>query len=103
MKNNLYRLIAVAAAAVYALGACSTTDNSTPSDTSATKLKVTTSFYPLTYLVKEIGGENVSVIDLTPPTGSAHDAEISPPRLQTWRNQMRCFILQLFLPQSIKQ
>ncbi|MDR6938986.1 metal ABC transporter substrate-binding protein [Arcanobacterium hippocoleae] len=81
MKNNLYRLIAVAAAAVYALGACSTTDNSTPSDTSATKLKVTTSFYPLTYLVKEIGGENVSVIDLTPPTGSAHDAEISPAQI----------------------
>ncbi|XCB30309.1 zinc ABC transporter substrate-binding protein [Arcanobacterium hippocoleae] len=93
MKNNFSRLIAVTIAAAYALGACSTTNSSTKSGDDAEKLNVTTSFYPLTYLVKEIGGKHVEITDLTPPTGSAHDAEISPAQIAKMEKSDAVFYL----------
>jgi zinc transport system substrate-binding protein len=39
------------------------------------KLNVVTTFYPLEYLSKEIGKDNVSVRVLTPPGGEPHDFE----------------------------
>ena len=36
------------------------------------------SFYPLAYLAERIGGDAVTVTDLTPPGGHAHDLELSP-------------------------
>lgn len=41
------------------------------------KLKVTTSFYPLSYLVERIGGGYVSVTNLTPVGSEPHDFEPS--------------------------
>lgn len=41
------------------------------------KLKVTTSFYPLSYLVERIGGDNVFVTNLTPVGSEPHDFEPS--------------------------
>lgn len=43
----------------------------------ASKFKVTTSFYPLSYLVERIGGEYVSVTNLTPVGSEPHDFEPS--------------------------
>lgn len=45
--------------------------------TDTDKLKVTTSFYPLWYLVDRIGGEYVSVTNLTPVGSEPHDFEPS--------------------------
>ncbi|MET8678559.1 metal ABC transporter substrate-binding protein [Streptomyces sp. NPDC004647] len=42
------------------------------------KLDVVASFYPMEYLAEEIGGEHVSVSDLTEPGAEPHDLEISP-------------------------
>lgn len=42
------------------------------------QLHVLTSFYPLQYLVEEIGGDLVTVGSLTPPGGEPHDVELSP-------------------------
>lgn len=41
------------------------------------KLKVTTSFYPLTFLAERIGGELVEITDLTPAGVEPHDFEPS--------------------------
>ena len=44
---------------------------------SGNKLKVTTSFYPLTFLVEQIGGSQVVVTTLTPAGVEPHDFEPS--------------------------
>lgn len=42
------------------------------------KVDVVASFYPLTYVVHEVGGDRVAITDLTPAGGEAHDLELSP-------------------------
>ncbi len=39
------------------------------------RVEVVTSFYPLAYLVEEIGGPHVRVVNLTPPGVESHDFE----------------------------
>lgn len=43
--------------------------------TTQKKIVVTTSFYPLAFLVKRIGGEYVEVVNLTPAGSESHDFE----------------------------
>ncbi|MDK8351175.1 zinc ABC transporter substrate-binding protein, partial [Gleimia europaea] len=45
---------------------------------SSDPLVVKASFYPLQYLVEQIGGDLVSVDSLTPPGTDAHSLELSP-------------------------
>ncbi|MEW6902772.1 metal ABC transporter substrate-binding protein [Trueperella pyogenes] len=74
-----YKLLPLIFASALALSACTSTPNNAASSSApADKLKVTTSFYPLTYLTEKIGGERVSVTDLTPPGADAHGVELSP-------------------------
>ncbi|MDT0411150.1 MULTISPECIES: metal ABC transporter substrate-binding protein [Streptomyces] len=56
------------------LAACSSTASGTGEDG---KLRVTSAFYPLTYLAEEIGGSHVDVDTLTKPGQEPHDLEIS--------------------------
>lgn len=53
---------------------------SSQSDTS-TVLNVAASFYPLQYLVEQIGGDRVAVSSLTPPGAEPHDLELSPAKV----------------------
>lgn len=55
------------------LVACSATSAST-----ASKLSVTAAFYPLQFLAERIGGNAVSVTNLTPPGAEPHDLELRP-------------------------
>ncbi|WP_328317401.1 metal ABC transporter substrate-binding protein [Streptomyces sp. NBC_00388] len=78
---NVRRLIpatavsAAVAAALVALSACS---GSATADHKDGKLHVVASFYPLQYLTQEIGGDHVSVTNLTKPGVEPHDLELSP-------------------------
>ncbi|MET0800671.1 MAG: zinc ABC transporter substrate-binding protein [Actinomycetota bacterium] len=45
---------------------------------SASALAVVASFYPLAYAVERVGGDAVSVTDLTPPGTEPHDLELTP-------------------------
>lgn len=66
-------------ASALALSACSSAPDAGSTDSAdSSALKVTTSFYPLTYLAERIGGEHVAVTDLTPPGADAHGVELSP-------------------------
>ncbi|WP_235001801.1 metal ABC transporter substrate-binding protein [Arcanobacterium ihumii] len=69
------KFAAVVGAAALALAGCS---GSGTDSKSSSKLNVSTSFYPITYLVEKIGGDAVKVNDLTPPGSDAHGAELSP-------------------------
>ena len=42
------------------------------------RLRVVTSFYPLRFLVEQIGGDAVEVASLTPPGVEPHDYELTP-------------------------
>ncbi|MBB2923587.1 metal ABC transporter substrate-binding protein [Cellulomonas cellasea] len=49
-------------------------------------LDVLASFYPLQYVVEQVGGEHVAVASLVPPGGEPHDLEISPHKVQELRD-----------------
>ena len=66
--------VAVAAAAV-AVSGCS---DSSPANGATKTLRVTANFYPVEESAKAIGGELVSVSDLTPVGGEPHDLELRP-------------------------
>ncbi|MBZ4318106.1 metal ABC transporter substrate-binding protein [Streptomyces huiliensis] len=70
--------IAVALAAALGLGtltACGSDERSTAGDG---KLDVVASFYPMEFLVRQIGGDHVHVTGLTKPGQEPHDLELKP-------------------------
>lgn len=69
--------VGVGLTAVLALvgSGCSTTDNA---NSNSAGLNVVTSFYPLEFLATEIGGDLVTVTNLTPSGGEPHDLELAP-------------------------
>ncbi|MFD3929408.1 metal ABC transporter substrate-binding protein [Streptomyces sp. NPDC058614] len=78
VRRHLISGTAVTAATVLGLAtlsACS--DSSAAESNSSGKLDVVASFYPLQYLAEEIGGDHVSVTNLTEPGQEPHDLEIS--------------------------
>jgi zinc transport system substrate-binding protein len=66
---------AAGAVAVILLAACG--GESRDSTTDAGGLDVAAAFYPLEFLVAEVGGSHVSVTNLTPAGGESHDLELS--------------------------
>ena len=45
-------------------------------------LEVLASFYPLQYVAEQVGGEHVTVSNLTPPAAEPHDLELSPAQMR---------------------
>jgi zinc transport system substrate-binding protein len=43
-------------------------------------LSVAVAFYPIEEIVRNVGGEHLRVVDLTPPGGEPHDLELTPER-----------------------
>lgn len=82
---SIRNALPVAAFAVaLALTSCAVpgTSSSAPGAGSAIKpISVTASFYPLEFLVKELGGDYVNVTSLTPAGGEPHDLELSPAKV----------------------
>jgi zinc transport system substrate-binding protein len=84
-RNAPFVIAATAALALTVLAGCGSSDD-TPAASSATAasvepLKVMTSFYPVEEVARAIGGDRVSVADLTPVGGEPHDLELKPPQL----------------------
>ncbi|GAA1738445.1 zinc ABC transporter substrate-binding protein [Isoptericola hypogeus] len=77
----LRRRAALAALPVLALPAvlagCSTDDAADDGT-----LEVLASFYPLQYVAQQVGGDLVSVSNLTPPAAEPHDLELSPAQVR---------------------
>ncbi len=77
----LRRRAALAALPLLALPAvlagCSTDDGADDGT-----LEVLASFYPLQYVAQQVGGEHVSVSNLTPPAAEPHDLELSPAQVR---------------------
>lgn len=70
--------IALASAASGGLAAC----GSSPAVDATGKVEVVTAFYPLQEAVSKVGGDLVSVTDLTPPGVEPHDLELTADQIQ---------------------
>ncbi|MGK5549312.1 metal ABC transporter substrate-binding protein [Streptomyces sp. URMC 127] len=76
------RTAAIATAAalgLLALSACSSSDGA--GKAADGKLAVVASFYPMQYLAEQIGGDHVSVTNLTKPGVEPHDLELKPKQI----------------------
>ncbi|MFE6970711.1 metal ABC transporter solute-binding protein, Zn/Mn family [Isoptericola sp. NPDC057653] len=60
------------------LAACAPTDDGGSDGT----LEVLASYYPLQYVAEQVGGDLVSVSNLTPPAAEPHDLELSPAQVR---------------------
>ncbi len=72
------RILPLTAAAALALAACSSpapTDDQTPTDTG--RLSVVAGLYPYAYLAEAVGGDLVTVTNLTAPGAEPHDLELT--------------------------
>ncbi|WP_405908639.1 zinc ABC transporter substrate-binding protein [Streptomyces sp. NBC_00828] len=78
VRRRLISGTAVTAATVLGLATLSACSDSSAADSNSSgKLDVVASFYPLQYLAEQIGGDHVSVTNLTEPGQEPHDLEIS--------------------------
>lgn len=71
MKKHL----TLAAVAALALTACGSGGSTTGADG---RVEVVTSFYPLQFAIEQVGGEHVTVTNLTKAGAEPHDVELSP-------------------------
>ena len=78
--SRLRRACAVvgAIALTASLAACGESPAPSTSGGSGGTLKVSTSFYPVEYLAKTIGGDHVAVTSVTPTNVEPHDYELAP-------------------------
>ncbi|SDB86386.1 zinc transport system substrate-binding protein [Sanguibacter gelidistatuariae] len=77
LRRSLTATVLVGALAL--LAACS----GAPQPSGADRIDVLASFYPLQFAAQEIGGDRVSVSNLTPPGAEPHDLELSPAAVRT--------------------
>ena len=71
-------LPAAAVAALAALTACGGSSDAATAPKDSGRVGVVTSFYPLQYAVQRVGGDAVTVTNLTKPGAEPHDLELTP-------------------------
>lgn len=77
-RNRSIRIALTASAAALSLGVLSACGGAESGGRADGKLAVTASFYPLEFLVGQIGGDHVDVTTLTGPGVEPHDLDITP-------------------------
>lgn len=77
-RNRSIRIALTASAAALSLGVLSACGGAESGGSADGKLAVTASFYPLEFLVEQIGGDHVDVTTLTGPGVEPHDLDITP-------------------------
>ena len=79
MRKNLKIAVAVSALSLVLAG-CSS------SESESSGVKVIAAFYPLEFVAKTIGGDLISVENMTPPGVEPHDLELTPKQITTLDN-----------------
>ena len=75
MRRSLPLALALAAAA---LAGCGDTSTASAGADTGDRLDVTVGFYPYEFVVEQVGGDDVTVTNLTEPGAEPHDLELSP-------------------------
>jgi zinc transport system substrate-binding protein len=81
-----------------AVDAGAATDDAASAPAGEPALQVAAGFYPLEFLVREVGGERVETVDLTPPGAEAHDLELTADSLVTLTDADLLVYLETFQP-----
>ena len=71
-------VLPAAVATLAALGACGSPSAGGTAPKESGRVDVVTSFYPLQYAVQRVGGDAVTVTNLTKPGAEPHDLELTP-------------------------
>jgi zinc transport system substrate-binding protein len=76
---TLLRAGAVTASALtFAVASLTGCGTDSPSAASNGKLDVVAAFYPFAFVAQQVGGDDVTVVDLTKPGAEPHDLELTP-------------------------
>lgn len=94
MRKYLRVIVALSVLSV-ALAGCSSSSTSKSSDT---KIKVVAGFYPLAFVAQEVGGNHVSVENLTGPGVEPHDLELTPSQVASFGTADIVFYIKGFNP-----
>lgn len=81
-----------------AVDAGAATDDAASAPAGEPALQVAAGFYPLEFLVREVGGERVETVGLTPPGAEAHDLELTADSLVTLTDADLLVYLETFQP-----
>jgi zinc transport system substrate-binding protein len=100
MKSRTRLVFALPLLSTLSLTACATGSGeaASPDTSAAAPLKVMASFYPLQYVVEQVGGDKVEVESLTPPGTEPHDLELSPAAVASLENAAAVVYLSGFQP-----
>lgn len=100
MKSRARLLLAMPLLSALSLTACAPGpgEAASPDTSGAAPLKVMASFYPLQYVVEQVGGDKVEVESLTPPGTEPHDLELSPAAVASLENAAAVVYLSGFQP-----
>jgi zinc transport system substrate-binding protein len=74
----MIKMLPVAAVATLALTGCAAFSNTTSAGKDDGQIDVSTAFYPLQFVTERVGGDLVSISDLTRPGQEPHDLELTP-------------------------
>jgi zinc transport system substrate-binding protein len=77
-RTVISRTLTAAGAALLTLGTASACGNDAAGAPGSDRLAVVTAFYPLQYISERIGGDAVTVSNLTKPGAEPHDLELNP-------------------------
>jgi len=99
MRRSRFILVPIAGlAAAAALAACGSGSGS--DDPAADgEINVVTAFYPLTFATERVGGDHVSVTNLTPAGQEPHDLELSPSAIASIEEADYVIYLKGFIPE----
>lgn len=101
IKKSTRAIVAFASLAL-ALSSCSsTTEEASPSQSSTTTGEVVivhAAFYPLEFLAKSIGGDQIQVVSLTVPGAEPHDMELTPVQVAELEKTSLALFIDGFMP-----
>jgi zinc transport system substrate-binding protein len=87
------RVVVLAAAIVLVLGGCGSADEAAGART------VVAAFYPLAWVAEEVAGDDVEVVNLTPPGAEPHDIELTAGDVERVREaEVVLYLGQGFMP-----
>lgn len=99
MARRPHAVAVAALTAVVSLAGCGAGSASEASDSQSSEaLSVVASFYPLQYVVERVGGDKVSVTNLTKPGAEPHDLELAPQDVATLSDSDLAVYLSGFQP-----
>jgi zinc transport system substrate-binding protein len=96
MRRSRFILVPIAGlAAAAALAACGSGDDPAADG----ELNVVTAFYPLTFATERVGGDHVTVTNLTPAGQEPHDLELAPSDIAAIEEADYVVYLKGFIPE----